>query len=408
MPRPLPGTTPLKAMPWLTWAHRHPRPACANPLPLFAGMCQALGHTLSATYAITRRPSRRLQEHGICVVFLPSPRCQICYRQPGFSGHLSSSVNWKPGCTSTKPSCHAFLIEPDWSDAQHTCTVPHSERLPHIKVQELSTSPSNKIGPWSVPWTTWSPCTRDAKTRAPLLLFRTNVLTVKALSRTLCPASFTALWRPWIEASLQDLLPPRPTIMPKAPCWGLRTYAYKLPCCFPHYAATRRSTKHHLKPSMVHISSHTPSHLGPKSQGLAVPLIVKLLRYMHKHLAILNCKVEPRVGGICQVPLRPSRTCLYVLFGKPWPERIKSFVSSFCFMSPLRTYLDQADTRVPDPHASHLLEHKALNCNPMQRVSLFVCSPCCSTPARHALCLPHLTLLHVQDGSRCDRVCSSS
>ena len=260
-------------------------------------------------------------------------RCQIWYRQPVFSGHSSSSVNWKSGYTLTSP-----LVTP--SRSSQTGLMLSIPAL-YLMVRDYSSHRSRSCLPAHL--TKAETCN--------LLLLRTSVPTVKILRRTQCPASFAAIWRPWIKTHLQNLLLP----MFRAPCWGLRTrskiYAYKLPCYFPHYAATRRSTKRHLKPSMVRISSHTPRHLGPKSQGLAVPLIVKLLRYMHKQLAILNCEVEPRVGGICQVPLRPSVTCLYVSFGKP--ERIKSFVPSF-FMSPVRTYLDQADTRVPDLYAKYL------------------------------------------------------
>ena len=149
------------------------------------------------------------------------------------------------------------------------------------------------------------------------------------------------------------------------------------------------------------------------SQGLAVPLIIKLLRYMHKQPAILNCEVEPRVGGICQVPLRPSVTCQYVSFGKPWPERTKSFVSSFNLMSPIRTYLDQADTRAPDPYDRHLFDTslQVPAPPPVMRCSEFTSKPSCVQSMLQHSCvlgMPHLTPFHVHDGTQCDHICCSS
>ena len=228
MPRPLPGTTPLNPALWLSWAHRNPNHAWANPLPLPTGMCQALGPKLSAHPASAQHVGAGTWD-----------RCQICYRLCMPSSTSSSSVDWTPGYTLTKSSCRAFPAEPNWSDAQHTGTVPHGERLQISQVQELSTFPSNKIGPWRVPWNQWFPCTHDTETKpCTSILLRTNVPMVRILSRTQCQAGFTALWRPWTETTLQYMPPPKTVVKSWTICWGLRTrstvYACKLPCHFPH------------------------------------------------------------------------------------------------------------------------------------------------------------------------------
>ena len=173
--------------------------------------------------------------------------------------------------------------------------------------------------------------------------------TARTLSRTARRIGFTALWRRWTDS--------QSSLMVHSPCWGLRTrskvYAAKLPVRLPRYAVVRRRTTRRHKPGIAHTSSHTSSHLGPKSPGLAIPLILQLLRYLYQQPAIPHCEVEPRVGGICQLPLRLSGAYSSVSLGKPRPERIKLLVSS-CFVSPQCMQSDQADTRVPDTHI-HLL-----------------------------------------------------
>ena len=67
MPRPLPGTT-----------------GKAVSIPQL-GLCQTLGPALRSHVRQRMGSSYLPQEHGICVVFLPSPRCQVCYRRHMFA-----------------------------------------------------------------------------------------------------------------------------------------------------------------------------------------------------------------------------------------------------------------------------------------------------------------------------------
>ena len=345
MPRPLPGTTPLKAAICSFGLPDHPYPTEKIALSSKPGLCQALGSELRS-HTQTRSSHYSLpQEHGICVVFLPSPRCQVCYRQTMMASLVCSSDHWTTGNSLTKSSCHDFLTEIPWPDAHPGCTgVPHI-RSSCLQVRELSTSPSNKIGPWRVPGTAMFNCPGCmANVHCAWSNLRINVLTVRTLSRTVRRTGFQAHWRCWTSSQLLYMI--------HRPCWGQCTrskvYAAKLPVRFPNYAKARRQKARCHKPDVAHTSSHTSSHLGPKSQGLAVPLTLQLLRYLYRQTAVLNCEVEPRVGGMCQVPLRLSSTFLYVLLGKPRPER-KILFSYRCFMSPAQLRLDQADTRVPDP-----------------------------------------------------------
>ena len=108
MPRPLPGTTPLKAA--LCSSDLPDHPCMLQPTDsLFPpGLCQALGsalrpcaHTCTSHYFFP-------QEHGICAVFLPSPRCQVCYRPTRTASHASAGDHWTTGSSLTKSSCHDF------------------------------------------------------------------------------------------------------------------------------------------------------------------------------------------------------------------------------------------------------------------------------------------------------------
>ena len=133
---------------------------------------------------------------GICVVFLPSPRCQVCYRRYMFAAIARSSDHWTIGSSSTKFSCHAFLSELTWRDAHPSCTGAFHIRLQCLQVHELSTSPSNKIGPWRVPGTAMLNrlgCVADAN--CTWSDSRINVPTARTLSRIARRIGFTALWR---------------------------------------------------------------------------------------------------------------------------------------------------------------------------------------------------------------------
>ena len=356
MPRPLPGTTPLKATICSLGRLGCPCLEQIKALSSEPGLCQTLGSALSLSTPSRIRYSSLPQEHGICVVFLPSPRCQVCYRQAKVASLVCSSDHWTTGNSLTKSSCHDSLTVNPWPDAHLDCTGVPNIRPSCLQVRELSTSPSNKIGPWRVPGTALFRCPGcKAHVHHAWSNPRINVLTARTLSRNIKWTGFRTHWKHWTSPQLQ--------CKSCWPCWGQRTrskvYAAKLPVRFPNYALTRRRNTRCHKPKLAHSSSRIFSHLGPKSQGLAVPLILQLLRYLYEQTAILNCEVEPRVGGMCQVPPRLSRTLLYVLLGKPRPERIKLFAIP-CFKSPTCMQLDQADTRVPDPSIRPISMHTIL------------------------------------------------
>ena len=397
MPRPLPGTTPLKAA---THSLERQGPTCLqqtfalSPAP---GLCQTLGFALRPSTSLCTIDYPFMQEHGICVVFLPSPRCQVCYRQALLTLSASSSDHWMTGNSLTRSSCHGSLIEIPWPDAClsraracHMCTS-------HLKVRELSTSPSNKIGPWRAPGTAKLGC---SSTLAPVpcigLRLRINVLIAKTLSRTLQRTGPQAYWSYWTNCqSLHQL---------HRPCWGRRTrsrvYVARLPVRSPYYALARRRRATFHRPDKAHTPSHSSSHLGPKSQGLAISLMLQLLRYLYEQTAILNCEVEPRVGGMRQVPPRLGRALFCALLGKPRPERIKLFIVS-CFKSPTCMQLDQADTRVPAPSifpvSMHTILHPRHITVDASRCSSTVLQHSCSTdaestrpyPTPSAGCWPH-------------------
>ena len=81
MPRPLPGTTPLKAAPCSPGRLGCLCPEQIKVLSSGPGLRQTLGSALSLPITSYIQYSSLPQEHGICVVFLPSPRCQVCYRR---------------------------------------------------------------------------------------------------------------------------------------------------------------------------------------------------------------------------------------------------------------------------------------------------------------------------------------
>ena len=253
MPRPLPGTTPLKAT---TCSVGAPRPYCPTgnaALPLQIGMCQALGPALRPHIRQETGYSCRPKEHGICVVFLPSPRCQVCYRRCTIDAITYSSDHWIVGSSSTKSYYHAFRSEPAWLDAQPSCIGPFHVRLQCLQVHELSTSPSNKIGPWRVSWTDTINCLGSAAgVSRTLPCSRTNVLTAKTLSRMLGWTGFTALWKRWTDS--KPLIP-----VHSRSCWGLRTrskvYAVKLPVRLPRYAVARRRATRCHKPTTANTTS---------------------------------------------------------------------------------------------------------------------------------------------------------
>ena len=345
MPRPLPGTTPLKAA-----IHLIGRlgPAClhqALALSPAPGLCQTLGSALRLSTSPCTIDYPFMQEHGICVVFLPSPRCQVCYRQAMLTLLASSSDHWTTGNSLTRFSCPGSLIEIPWPDARPGCARVYHMCTTNLKVRELSTSPSNKIGPWRATGTAKLGCsTILAPVPCIELSLRINVLIAKTLSRTLQRTGPQAYWSYWTNCQIPRQL--------HRPCWGRRTrsrvYVARLPVRSPYYALARRRRATVYRPEQAHIPSHTSSHLGPKSQGLAISLMLQLLRYLYQQTAILHCEVEPRVGGMCQVPPRLGRAFFCALLGKPRPERIKLFIVS-CFKSPMCMQLDQADTRVPAP-----------------------------------------------------------
>ena len=110
---------------------------------------------------------------------------------------------------------------------------------------------------------------------------------------------------------------------------------------------TRRQRARRHKPKIAHTSSYVSSHLGPKSQGLAIHMTLQLLHYLYQQPAVSHCEVEPRVGGTSQLPLRPSVARFCDSFGKPRPERIKAYISLY-HTSPRSLLSVKADTRVPE------------------------------------------------------------
>ena len=374
MPRPLPGTTPLKAKLHYLGIPGQSCPYRSLIFSLSLGMCKALGPALRTHVRLEMDRLCCPKDQGICVVFLPSPRCQVCYRRHLVAAISYSSDHWTIGSSSTKSSCHDSLREPSWLDAQFDCRSPPHVTSLATQVHELSTSPSNKIGPWRVPWPATINCTgRAANVCYALFDSRTSVPTVKTLSKIPGRTGFMAPWKSWIDYASQILVH-RPS------CWGLRTrsraYATKLPVRLSRHAVVRRHATRCHKPPMACTTSHTTSHLGPKSQGLAIHLTLQLLRHLYQQSAILNCEVEPRVGGMCQVPLRLSLTSLFVMLGKPRPERIKlSFF--YRFMSSAYICMDQADTRVPDP-----LTHP----RPMSTYLIHESTPATTCSAPSSLC----------------------
>ena len=343
MPRPLPGTTPLKAAFCFSDLPDHPCMLQPTDSLFPPGLCQALGSALRPCACTCTSHYFFPQEHGICVVFLPSPRCQVCYRPTRTASHASAGDHWTTGSSLTKSSCHDFLTEIPWRDAHPDFTDVRHLRLSYLQVRELSTSPSNKIGPWRVPGTAQLDCSQPmANAHCAWSGLRLNALTVKTLSRTIRRTGSQAHWRCWTSYPLQ----PRP----HRPCWGQRTrskvYATRLPVRFLHYAMTRRQRARRHKPTIAHTSSYVSSHLGPKSQGLAIHMTLQLLRYLYQQPAVSHCEVEPRVGGISQLPLRPSVARFCDSFGKPRPERIKAYISLY-HTSPRSLLSVKADTRVP-------------------------------------------------------------
>ena len=350
MPRPLPGTTPLKAA---ICSSNLPDHSCASlklTSPFPPGLCQALGSALRPCGHICTSHRSLPQEHGICVVFLPSPRCQVCYRPIRMVSLACSSDHWTTGNSLTKSSCHDFPTELPWPDARPGRTGVHSLCTICLKVRELSTSPSNKIGPWRAPGTAMFDCSGlIAPAHCAGSRLRINVQTVKIPSRTLKRTGPQAYWSCWTNCQLQHKL--------HRPCWGRRTrskvYVARLPVRSLHYATARRQRATCHKPDKAHTSSYASSHLGPKSQGLAINMIIQLLRYLYQQPAVSHCEVEPRVGGISQLPLRPSVARFCASFGKPRLERIKAYISSY-LMSPRSLSSVQAGTRVPELNI-HLL-----------------------------------------------------
>ena len=121
MPRPLPGTTPLKAAPCSPDLPVHPCILQPKASSLPPGLCQTLGSALRPCVHTCTCHCFLPQEHGICVVFLPSPRCQVCYRPARTASHASASDHWTTGNSLTRSSCQDSLTEIPWPDAHTDC-----------------------------------------------------------------------------------------------------------------------------------------------------------------------------------------------------------------------------------------------------------------------------------------------
>ena len=386
MPRPLPGTTPLKAA---TCSSGHLGPTCLKQILALSpepGLCQTLGSALRLQTSPCIKDYPLMQEHGICVVFLPSPRCQVCYRQAKVTLLVSSSDHWTTGNSLTKSSCHDFPTEIPWPDARPGRTGVHSLCTLCLQVRELSTSPSNKIGPWRAPGTAMLGCSGLlAPAHCAGSRLRINVLTVKTPSRILKRTGPQDYWSCWTNSQLQHKL--------HRPCWGRRTrskvYVARLPVRSPNYATARRQRATFHKPDKAHTSSHASSHLGPKSQGLAVHMIIQLLRYLYQQPAVSHCEVEPRVGGISQLLLRPSVARFCASFGKPRPERIKACISLF-HMSPRSLSSVQAGTRVPELNMQLFSECNLLCRRSAPPTDPRICplNPCMSVPQHSCSTVP--------------------